>query len=124
MLLYLFGAAAVIVATIFIFKTARENGRSGVIWALVSLVVGFGCQIVVPIAGGIAIAIIYLMTGTPQVKLAREIDGPASILFYVSWLLSFVFLFLVLRFIANHPNEKADSVANSVIVPPPPSFND
>ena len=124
MLLYLFGAAAVIVATIFISRTARENGRSGLVWALMALAVGFGCQIVRPIVGGIVIAIIYLLTGTPQLRLAKEIDGPATILFYASWLLSFVFLFLVLRFVANHPIERSDIGVDPVAVPPPPTFND
>ena len=124
MLLYLFGAAAIVVATIFISKTARENGRNGWVWALIAITVGFGCQIVLPIVGGIVIAIIYLLTGTPQFKLAQAIDGPETILFYACWLLSFVFLFLVLRFVANHAIETVDASADPVVVPPPPSFGD
>jgi len=119
MLLYLFGAAATIVATVFISKTARENGRSGVIWALIALAVGFGSQIVLPIVGGMAVAVIYLLAGTSQRDLSTKIEGPATILFYGLWLLSFVFLFLVLRFVANAPVASVEQDE----VPPPPKFS-
>jgi MFS family permease len=120
MLLYLFGAAATIVATIFISKTARENGRSGLLWALVALAVGFGSQIVLPIIGTIVIAIVYLATGTSQLELPDKIEAPAQMAFYVLWLLSFVFLFLVLKFVANHP---ADAMESGDAPPPPPNFS-
>jgi hypothetical protein len=118
MLLYLFGAAATIVATIFIFRTARENGRSGALWALIALTVGFGSQIVLPIVGGIIIAILYLATGTSPPDLAEKTEAAATMLFYIFWLLSFVFLFLVLRYVADAPEPPVESNE----VPPPPTF--
>jgi MFS family permease len=119
MLLYLFGAAAIIVATIFISKTARENGRSGLFWALVTLAVGFGSQIVLPVIGTVVVAVVYLALGTSQRDLSDKIEAPAEMVFYVLWLLSFVFLFLVLRFVANNP---VDAIGSNN-VPPPPNFD-
>ena len=119
MLLYLFGAAGIIVATIFISKTARENGRSGLLWALVALAVGFGSQVVLPVVGAIIIAIVYLAMGTSQQALQDKIEAPAEMVFYVLWLLSFAFLFLVLRFVANNP---VDAVESTNTPPPPPDF--
>ena len=120
MLLYLFGAAATIVATIFISKTAREGGRSGVLWALIALAVGFGTQIVLPVIATIVIAIVYLAAGTSQIELTNKIEDPAQMAFYVLWLLSFVFLFLVLKFVANPIEEKSESLDGP---PPPPNFS-
>jgi MFS family permease len=119
MLFYLFGAAITIVATVFISKTARENRRSGILWALISLTVGFGCQIVLPIVGAIIIAAIYLATGTSQMELPNKIGGAAELLFYLLWVLSFVLLFLVLKFVAN---PTAASLAANEMPPPPPEF--
>jgi MFS family permease len=118
-LLYLFGAAATIVATIFISRTARENGRNGVLWAFIALAVGFGSQIVLPIIATIVIAIVYLATGTSQLELTEKIEDPAQMSFYVLWLLSFVFLFLVLRFVANPIPDKSERIDGP---PPPPTF--
>jgi hypothetical protein len=118
MLFYLFGAAITIVATVFISKTARENRRSGILWALIGLTVGFGCQIVLPIVGAIIIALIYLAAGTSQMELPNKIGGAAEILFYLLWALSFVFLFLVLKFVAN---PTAGSLETNELPPPPPT---
>src|SRR5262245_52340419 len=122
MLLYLFGAAATLVATYFIFRTANENGRSGVLWALVGLAAGFGFQIVMPVIVAIVLGIGFILSGTPQSQIAEKLDCPSTLAFYVCWVLSFVMLFLVLKFVANQREFDSLSDVNSGEVPPPPTF--
>jgi len=93
MLFFLIGTVATIVATYFTFKTANENGRRGVLWALVSLAVGFGLQLIGPFFLAMVIAVVYLIAGTTRDQLAQEIDGLATIGYFVCWLLNFDGLF-------------------------------
>ena len=120
MLFFLLGTVATVVAAYFTFKTAKENGRNGVVWGLISLLVGFGLQIVGPFVLGVLLVVIMLFTGTPQSQIQSKIDGPANILFYVFWLLGFVGLFLVIKFVSRLP--ETDDADLSEIVPPPPTF--
>ena len=121
MLLQIFGIVTIFVVTYFVVKTAREYNRSPFLWGLLALGVGFGCQWVLPIVLGIALAIVYVLTGTKQTELEAAIDGPATILYFAAFGLSFVGLFMVLKYVSRIPDDPEPA---SVSVPPPPSFDD
>jgi MFS family permease len=121
MLFFLLGTVATFVAAYFTFRTANENGRSGIVWGFISLLVGFGLQIVAPFVLGVLLVVIMLFTGTPQSQIQSKIDGPANIIFYVFWLLGFVGLFLVIKFVSRLPETDESDIRE--IVPPPPTFN-
>jgi hypothetical protein len=121
MLLFLFGTVAVVVATYFTFKTANENGRSGVLWALISLSVGLGLQLVAPVIVAFALALVFIISGTSQNELAEKIDGLATVGYYVCWILSFVSLFLVIKHVSKLP-ESDDGTPAEFEPPPPPTF--
>ncbi len=59
-MLTILGFVAVIVATFHIYKTARDTNRNAVVWALATLAVGFGFQLVVPLLIGIAAGILMV----------------------------------------------------------------
>jgi hypothetical protein len=109
---------AVIVAAYFAYKTANDNGRSGPLWALATIGIGFGLQIVVPILIGIILGVIYVMMGTPVDQLQEQISGPATIIGFISIFLSFVGIWLVLRHVAKLPEDPPVER-----VPPPPTFD-
>ena len=108
---------AVFVAAYFAYKTATDNGRSGPLWALATIGVGFGFQIVIPILIGIILGIVYVMTGTPVDQLQEKITGPATIVGFVMLFLSFVGIWLILKHVAKLPED-----APVERVPPPPTF--
>ena len=110
---------AIFIAAYFAYKTANDNGRSGALWALATIGVGLACQLVFPIVTGLLLAVIYLARGVPQDKLAETINGPATIIGFVSWFLSFVGIWVVLRHISKLPKDEAGSEP-----PPPPTFED
>ena len=122
MLLTLFGAVATFVAAYFTFKTANENGRKGWLWTLISLFVGFGLQIFAPFVLAVVLAIFFIITGTPQHEVPSRIDSLATVLFYTCWALSFVGLFLVIKFVAKIP-EYDERELEMLQPPPPPNFS-
>ena len=109
---------AVFVAAYFAYKTASGNGRNGPLWALATLGVGFGFQIIIPILIGIVLGIIYISMGTPVDKLQAQISGPATIIGFVMLFLSFIGIWLILRHVAKLPED-----APVERVPPPPTFD-
>ena len=108
----------VIVAAVFAYRTANDNGRSGPLWALAALGAGFGLQIVIPMIIGIILALIYLAKGVPVEELAERVSGPSTAVAFVMWFLSFVGLWLILRYISKPIEEKPMEV-----IPPPPTFH-
>ena len=57
---------AVFVAAYYVAKTAKDTGRNVVLWALLTLGVGLGFQLVIPVVVTLIVAIVLLATGTPQ----------------------------------------------------------
>lgn len=108
----------VFAAAFFAYKTATGNGRSGPLWALATLGVGLGFQIVMPVVVGIILAVVYMSMGTPPERLQEEITGPATIIGIVGLLLSFVGIWLILRQVSKLP---ADEPMTNL--PPPPVFD-
>ena len=115
MLLFLFGAVAVIVATYFTYKTANEYGRSGV------LSVGFGLQLIAPFVFALILAIVFMISGTARNELAEKVDGLATAGYYLFWALSFIGLFLIIKYVSRIPDDDGDP-ASGVEPPPPPRF--
>lgn len=109
---------SVFVAAYFAYKTANDTGRSGPLWALATLGVGLGLQIVVPTLMGVVLAVIYMALGTPVDQLQDAITGPASVIGLVALVLSFVGIWLILKHVSKLPEETA-----SESVPPPPRFD-
>lgn len=96
---------AVFIAAYFAYKTAAGNGRSGPLWALATLAVGLGFQIVIPIMIGIVLALVYMAMGTPADELQQEMSGVAGIIGIVSLVFSFIGIWLVLRHVAKLPDD-------------------
>jgi len=119
MILQLFGLAAAIVATYFVFKTAREYERRAVLWALLTFGVGFGAQFVLPLVIGILIAVILVLTGVKPESIAETLGGWALVLTVVCLMISFVGMFLILKYVARIPDDP-----EIVAPPPPPTFEE
>lgn len=101
----------------FAFKTAKDNGRNGPLWALAALGIGFGFQIVIPVLVGVILALIYMAMGTSVDQLEEQITTPATILGFACLFLSFIGIWLVLRHVAKLPEDEPVN-----ILPPPPTF--
>lgn len=117
MVLQVLGLIAIVIFTIFVGKTANENGRNAILWAALCAGLGLGLQIVVQVVVFAVIMIILVATGTPVDKVEATIGWWSlglSVLFIV---LSLVAMFLVLRHVAQLPEDD-----DPPEVPPPPTF--
>lgn len=103
MVLLFLGLAAVFIATYFAGRTAREYGRSSVVWVLLALVVGFGLQFVIPIFLVFLSAVVLSLKGTSPDKIQTALEGPATFVSYFFWVLSIVGSFLVLKLVSRLP---------------------
>ena len=108
----------VIVAAVFAYRTAKNNGRNGPFWALAMLGVGFVFQIVVPMIVGLVLAVIFLFSGGATEEVIEKVETPAGIIGFVSVFLSAVGIWLILRHVSKPPKERPREN-----VPPPPTFH-
>lgn len=112
------GFIIIFIVAYFAYKTANDNGRSGPLWALAILGVGFGLQLVLPLALGIVLGIVYVLQGMPVEQIEEEILGPATIISVVALFISLVVMGLILRHVAKLPEDEAIEQ-----IPPPPAFD-
>jgi uncharacterized membrane protein len=116
-MLTILGLVGVVVATYFVYKTAKDTGRNAAVWGLLTFAVGFGIQIIVPLLIGVIIGIIKVSSGSTVEEIQRDIQSPAIIIGIVCLVLSFAGIALIIRHVSKIPEEK------SVIMPPsPPDF--
>ena len=118
-MLFILGIVAIIVFTYQAYKTAVATDRNAPLWAVLTACIGIVFQIVVPFFIGLAIAIYYLLTGTPQEKLESEIFGLAVILNIACLILSIVGMVLVTK----HVSKVRDDIP-SAPTPAPSGFVD
>lgn len=113
------GLVAVIVGAYFAYKTANDNGRSGPLWAFITIAIGLGFQLVIPVLIGMVIGIVYVASGTPVDELQDKITGPTLVIGIIAIVSSFVGIGLVLRHVSKLPED--DPAEN---LPPPPTFTE
>jgi hypothetical protein len=115
------GLAVIIVASILVYKTARDNGRNGVLWTFLLVALGLTMQYVVPTVATFAIAFYYMFTATrmPQSMMIEEIEWYAWIFTFTGLALSFFCIWAIMRYVSRLPE---DEPAGSAPPPPPPNF--
>ncbi len=113
-MLSILGLIAVIVAVYQIYKTARDTGRSAVGWALLTLGVGFGLQLILPMLIGAIIAVFMAASGKSIPEIQDSIQNIAVLIGIGSLVASFVGIWLIMRFVSKIPED------NSFVAPPPP----
>jgi hypothetical protein len=119
MVLQVLGIAAIVIFTVFIGKTAKENGRNAILWALAAVGVGLGLQFVIPILVMIVIAVVLVATGTRPDQVEAAIGWWAFGLTFLFLALSVVGMFLILRHVFQLPEDPEPHD-----LPPPPTFGD
>lgn len=108
----------VLFAAYFIYKTAKDTGRNAVGWALLTLAVGIGIQIVLPILIGIIITFVMMLLGNSIAEVQEFVQIVAVIISIICLILSFVGIGLIIRHISKIPED-----GSFVSPPPPPAFD-
>ena len=112
------GFIIIFIVAYFAYKTANDTGRSGLLWAFITVAAGIGIQFVLPIIIGIVLALIYMAGGTPVTKLQEEISGIAIFIGIGSIALSLVAMWLILKHVSKLPEDEPAAAP-----PPPPTFD-
>ena len=105
-MLGLFGLIFVIVAPFLIYRTAKQNGRNAIFWALLSLAVGIGIQIVIPLIIGTVIAIVMFAQGSSESEIQKALETPAIIIGIVTLFLSVGGVLLIMRHVNKVPEQE------------------
>lgn len=100
-MLLILGIVAIIVFTYQVYKTAVGTERNGPLWALLTACIGIVFQFIVPFIIGLAIAVYYLLTGTPADKIESEIFGLAVMLNIGCLILSVVGMVFVTKHVSK-----------------------
>lgn len=103
-----------ILLTIHVYRSAKENGRNAVLWAIINLAVIFGVQIFIGLSVGIAIAIGTEFLGWEE-GLFEKLSLPINLLGVVASLACSYFF--VVRTVVRVPEEQFNTPP-----PPPPQF--
>jgi len=117
-MLSIIGIVVIIVATIQVYKTANSTGRNAVLWAILTLCVGFGIQWVIPLLVGIVLGLIWVASGTDPTELQSKITGPALIIGIGCLVASFVALWIIMKTVSRVPEQPVVTRP-----PPPPNFS-
>ncbi len=116
-MLGIFGLIFAIVAPFFIYRTAKQNGRNAIFRALLTLVVGVGIQIVIPLLIGVVIALVMFAQGFSEYQIQQAVQPYTLIIGILCLVLSIVGIFLIMNQVNKVPTEE------SFINPPAPPTN-
>ena len=116
-MLSILGLIAVFIAAYFVYKSARDTGRNAAGWSLLTVAVGIGMQIVLPVFIFFVIAAVMAISGKPL----RHIDdlpfGTTLIVSILGLAASIVGIWLIMRRVSTIPDDE------SFVSPPaPPTF--
>ena len=114
-MLSILGFIAVIISTYYVYKTAKDNERNAVVWALITFGVGFGLQLIIPVLIGFFVGVVMIASGSSVEEIQQSVQPFAVIIAIVCLILSFVGIALIMRHVAKLPEDAT--------VPPPPNFN-
>ncbi|CAN5200168.1 hypothetical protein BH20ACI1_BH20ACI1_21550 [soil metagenome] len=117
-MLSILGFIAVFIAAYFVYKTAKDTGRGAVGWSLLTVAVGVGLQIVLPVLIGIFVGVFMMAYGNSVTDIQENLQSASIIIAIGCLVLSFIGIALIIRHVAKIPEEE-------LFVPPPlpPDFN-
>lgn len=118
-MLSILGLAAIIFATYYVYKTAKDTGRSAVGWALLTFAIGFGVQFILPVLIGAVIVVVMSASGNSMPQIQDFVQKIAVLIAIACLLLSFLGIFLIVRQVVKIPEDKS-----FITPPPPPSFGE
>ena len=109
----LIGVLLVVLSTIFIYRTAKQNGHNVGLWTTVSILAGIALEFVIPLAAGVIMAIVLRSSGKSATQIQDDILTPVIILSVVCLILNLVVVVLIMKKISLVTDEK-------LAEPPPP----
>lgn len=116
-MLSILGFIAVLIATYYIYKTAKDTNRHASGWALLTFAVGFGLQIIFPVVILIIIAFAMAILGKPLNNIGQLPWSMETIIGLSGLAVSFVAIWLIMRRVSTIPDDEIFDAP-----PTPPTF--
>ena len=119
-MLFIIGIAVIIVATYQVYKTAGDTGRNAIAWAFATFAIGFGIQQILLFLLGVGIGLVMTFQRASMAEIMEVSQSSMAVIINLSCLfLSFIGVWLVMRYVSKIPEEKA------FVYPlaPPSNFN-
>jgi hypothetical protein len=110
--LTIIGIVLVVVSTILIYRSAKQNGHNAVKWTVISAVAGVALELVIPIIVGIIIASMWVRQGKSMNQIQNDILVPGLIIGIACLVLNIVVVALIMK--------KVSTVVDQAPVAPPP----
>ncbi|HSK70183.1 MAG TPA: hypothetical protein VK892_00705 [Pyrinomonadaceae bacterium] len=118
-MLSILGFIIIIVAAIHVYRTAKQYDRNAIGWTLITIGVGFGIQLILPLFLGIIIGIVMIASGSSIEEMQGSLNVPAFIIGLICLALSIAAVLLILRYVSKIPDEPPFTPPPS----PPETFN-
>ena len=118
-MLGILGLIFVIVAPIFVYRNAKQNGHNAIFWTLAAIGLVVGLQIIIPLLIGIVLGVLWVNQGYSAAEIQSSLETPSMILGLVSLVLSIGGVLLIMR----HVNTVRDAQESYPLPPTPPNFN-
>lgn len=112
MIILLLTIAFLVVSTIFVYRTAKDNGYNAILWTFISVAVFIGVQIFIGLTYAIVLAVLNWGHPIP----AENYSGISTIVNFISIAAGVAGVLLILR----HVNTLKDD--ETIDLPPPPTF--
>jgi len=113
-MLSILGFVAVIFAAYYVYKTAKDTKHNAIGWALLTFVIGFSIQFILPVVIGMIIAVVMSASGNSMAEVQDFVQKIAILIAVACLVLSFFGIWLVMRHVIKVPED------NSFVSPPPP----
>jgi cytochrome c biogenesis protein CcdA len=117
-MLTILGLIVIVLATFYIYRLAKKNGRNAVTWAAITVTVGGNIQILIPFLLVMIIFFVLTFAGNSVNKTERLLKTPIIIIDTICLIFTIISLLLIMRFVAKTSEEKTFTIP-----PSPPEFN-
>ena len=122
-MLSILGLVVIVVSTYLVYKTARDNGRSAVLWSVIICLLGIVLQFLIPTAVTAVLVVIYYSSAPAssaylEQQRLEDLQTYAMVAGIGGLVLSLAGMWAIMKHVSRLPEE--DPAASAP--PPPPTF--
>ncbi len=74
------GLILLILAPIYIYRNAKQNGHNAVLWTVITIAIGIFGQLVLPLMIGITAAIVMSVSGSSETEIEKTVTSYSFII--------------------------------------------
>lgn len=106
-----------IIVSWYVYKTAKENGRNGILWAFLNFVAFFGAQLLFVVTVGVALGLGEVFLEWQEGAAEAAFDQWSLLISFLGLICGGICSWLIVRHVTRIPDEQFQQLP-----PPPPQF--